>query len=59
MGEKLEKSEKSSLAGVDFGEFPQGCGGISREKGAKKDPPGPVQGSTIQVKYEVAVSIIH
>ena len=38
MGEKLGKSEKSSLAGVDFGEFNQGPGVISKEKGAKKDP---------------------
>ena len=39
MGGKLGKSEKSSLAGVDFGKFPQGCGGrISREKGPKKTP---------------------
>ena len=44
MGKKLGKSEKSSLAGVDFDEFPQGCGGVSTEKGAKKDPHGPVQG---------------
>ena len=46
MGKKLEKSEKSSLVGVNFGEFPQGCGGVSKEKGAKKDPHGPVQGRT-------------
>ena len=44
MGKKLGKSEKSSLAGVDFGEFPKGCGGVSKEKGTKKDPHGPGQG---------------
>ena len=45
MGKKLEKSEKSSLAGVDFGEFVQGYGGIYKYKGAKKTPHGPVQGT--------------
>ena len=35
----MEKSEKSSLAGVDFGEFPQGLGRVSKEKKVtKKDP---------------------
>ena len=38
-GEKLGKSEKSSLAGVDFDEFPQGSGGaLKRKKGPKKTP---------------------
>ena len=44
MGEKLGKSEKSSLAGVDFDEFPQGDGGVYKYKGAKKakkTPHGP------------------
>ena len=39
VGKKLGKSEKSSLAGVNFGEFPQGCGGaLKRKKGLKKTP---------------------
>ena len=38
-GEKLRKSEKSSLAGVDFDEFPQGSvGALKRKKGPKKTP---------------------
>ena len=45
MGKKLGKSEKSSLAGSDFGEFPQGHGVVKKEKGPKKEPHGPVQGS--------------
>ena len=45
MGEKLGKSEKSNQAGVGFVEFLQGPWGVSKEKGAKKDPYGPVQGS--------------
>ena len=38
MGKKLGKSEKSSLAGSDFGEFPQGYGVVKKEKGPKKEP---------------------
>ena len=35
----MGKSEKSSLAGVDFVEFNQGCGGaLKRKKGPKKTP---------------------
>ena len=45
MGKKLGKSEKSSLAGSDFGEFPQGYGVVKKEKGPKKEPHGPVQGT--------------
>ena len=30
---------------MDFGEFPQGLGSVSKEKEAKKDPHGPVQGT--------------
>ena len=52
MGKKLEKSEKSSLVGVDFGEFVQGYGGIYKYKGSKKDPHGPVQG-TVRIKYHI------
>ena len=45
MGGKLGKSEKSSLAGVGFVEFFQGCGGALKiSNGAKKDPHGPIQG---------------
>ena len=43
MGEKLGKREKSRLAVVDFGEFPQGCGGALKRN--KKDPHGPAQGN--------------
>ena len=36
MGERWGKVKSP---GVDFGEFPQGCGGaLKRKKGAKKDP---------------------
>ena len=38
MGKKLGKSEKSSLAGVDFGEFDQGYGVSKNIKGPKKTP---------------------
>ena len=44
MGKKLGKSEKSSLAGVDFGEFVQGDGVIYKYKGTIKDPPWPCSG---------------
>ena len=54
MGKKVGKSEKSSLAGVDFGEFPQGLGGVSKEKGTKKDPHGLVQGNCYCYCYCVA-----
>ena len=39
-GEQLGQSEKSRLlAGVDFGKFSQGCGGVlKRKKGPKKTP---------------------
>ena len=47
MGKKLGKSEKSSLAGVDFGDFPQGCGGVSKEKGAKRPCSGYLQPSAL------------
>ena len=52
MRKKLGKSEKSSLAGVDFDEFPQGGGGVCK-KGAKKDPHGPVQGSALSARHAV------
>ena len=38
-GGKLGKSDISRLAGVDFGELNQACGGCSqKKKGAKKLP---------------------
>ena len=46
-GEKLVKSAISSLAGEGFGEFLQGLWGALKRKGTKKDPMGPVQGSTV------------
>ena len=45
MGKKLGKSEKSSLAGVDFDELNHKVMGVSKNiKGPKKTPHGPVQG---------------
>ena len=44
MGKKLGKSEKSSLAGVDFDELNHKVMGVSKNiKGPKKTPHGPVQ----------------
>ena len=45
MGGKLGKSEKSSQAGVGFGEFLQACGGaLKRKKGDQKRPSWPCSG---------------
>ena len=45
-GKKLTKSEKSSLASLRFVEFAQGLGVDVKWKGVKKDPRGPVQGTS-------------
>ena len=54
----MGKSEKSSLEGVDFGEFPQGVGVISKEKRSKKDPNGPVQGMVCTCMYYSTVQYL-